>query len=536
MSRQRPFLFPAQQPHQGARVARVFHMAFYSILFTETADSVRSETPAAPDFFADLNLDQVIGAITAGKQEYNLKPIFHNSLNDIDTIQYRQEVMRDLENTTLLENIRTFAERMRVMRRYIALAGRLEYKYHIEGWFLEGVEMYCEAVSGLVHDLSLADLKSRGLLGFRGYMLSYASSSGFASLLAETNRLRGDLATVTYCVLIKGNWVKVRKYESEIDYSVDVEATFEKFKQGAVKDYSVVLSLGSGMNHVEAQILDWVAQLYPNIFLSLDNYSAHNGNFLNETIRVFDRDIQFYVAYLEYVENIKQAGLKFCYPQISNISKEVYDYAGFDLALAKKLVSGHAPVVCNDFHLKDQERICVVSGPNQGGKTTFARTFGQLHYLASIGCSVPGREAQLFLFDRLFTHFEKEEDIKNLRGKLQDDLLRIHAVLNQATTDSLIIMNEIFTSTTLQDAVFLGKEVLDKIILLDLLCVCVTFVDELASLSEKTVSMVSTVDPENPALRTYKIVRRPADGLAYALSIAEKHRVTYADITERIKS
>jgi hypothetical protein len=511
-------------------------VTFHSILFERTEDSTKKETPEEPVFFVDLNLDQIIDAITAGRQEYNLKPFFNTPLNDTDAIKYRQEIAQDLENEILLGNIKSFALKMGTMRRYLALVDELYYKYHKEGWFLEAVEIYCEAVTCLVHDLNLADLESRGLLAFREYMTNYANSGGFTSLQAETKRLKADLSTVDYCVLIKGNCVKVRKYASEIDYSVDVEETFAKFKQGAVKDYTAKLSIGLGMNHVEAAILDLVARLHPDIFLNLDNYYAKNRNYLDETVGIFDREIQFYVAYLEYVAKIKRAGLEFCYPQIATACKEVYDYEGFDIALAYKLITEKSSVVCNDFYLKDKERIFVVSGPNQGGKTTFARTFGQLHYLASIGCPVPGREAQLFLFDRLFTHFEREENIQNLRGKLQDDLVRIHHILNQATSNSVIIMNEILTSTTLKDAISLGKKVMERIVQLDLLCVWVTFVDELTSFSEKTVSMVSTVVPENPALRTYKIVRRPADGLAYAIAIAEKYRLTYDHLKERIKA
>lgn len=517
-------------------IERIARMSFQSILFHKADERIDGETPDAPDYFIDLNLDQVVDAITAHRQDYNLKPFFYTPLKEHDSIKYRQEVSKDLENGTLLESIKSFSQKMIVMRRYLNLIEKLYYKYHQEGWYLEAILVYCDAVSCLMKDLSQADLQSRGFVAFRDYLSAYTASDEFQTLLSETQKLKTDLSTVKYCVIINNSTVKVRKYNHESDYSLEVEQTFEKFKQGAVKDYRVKLTIASGMNHIEAQILDFVAKLYPEIFSDLDRYCLKNDSFLDETIRVFDREIQFYVAYQDYIQAIKNAGLKFCYPKITHQGKEIYNYEGYDVALAHKRIHENLPIVWNDFFLKDKERIIVVSGPNQGGKTTFARTFGQLHYLACLGLPVPGRRSQLFLFDRLFTHFEKEEDIKNLRGKLQDDLIRIYSILDQATPKSIVIMNEIFTSTTLQDAVFLSEKILERIIELDLLCVCVTFIDELASLSEKTISMVSTVVPENPAVRTYKIIRKPADGLAYAISIAEKYHLTYDNLLERIPS
>jgi len=511
-----------------------FPVPFRSILFDWPVDAAGIGQREETTVLADLNLDQVLASMTAGRGEYNLKPLFCSPLRDPEIVYYRQEILRDLETKPVSAAVIEFARRMRSMRERLAQAAKLRYRYEKERWFLEAAGIYCGAVRALAGDLARLDVKSRGLLAFRGYLADYASSGSIISLAAETQQLIDDLAAVKYSIHIKGSRVRVSTYDGEADYSAAVSRTFAKFKQGAVKDHLVRFRDGPDLNHIEARILGLVAQLNPGVFGALDDYCTRHRAYLDPVIAGFDREVQFYLAYLEHIEPFRRAGLSFCYPRVSAQDKDVRVSEAVDLALAGPLVPAGSAVISNDFQLSGPERILVVTGPNQGGKTTFARMFGQLHYLASLGFPVPAKKARLYLADRIFTHFEKEESIETLSGKLADDLTRVHAVLHDATSQSIVIMNESFTATTLDDAVFLGREVMRQIMTLDLLCVYVTFVDELASLGEATVSMVSTVDPANPAVRTFKILRRAADGLAYAAAIAEKYGLTYETVRSRV--
>jgi hypothetical protein len=507
---------------------------FESVLFERGGEVADIDEPQEPDFFVDLNLDQVLEALTAGREQYELDAFFFAPLHDVAGVRYRHEVLRDLEKPDVLASVTAFAEAMELMRRHLGQVEKLYYPLQKQAWFRDAIEIYCEAVRALAQDLPERGVTSRGLRGLGDYLAAYAASEAFASLAAETQNAKDALTRVRYALRINGAKVTVTSYEGEGDYGAEVEETFAKFKQGAVKSYLVKLPDYVEMNHVEAQILDGVAQLHPDAFAMLADYCTRHGEYVDAVVARFDREVQFYLAYLELIGRFRAAGLAFCYPHISARSKEIAAQDTFDIALANKLVPERETVVCNEFHLEEPERVFVVSGPNNGGKTTFARTFGQLHHLAGLGLLVPGSQARLFLPNRIFTHFEKEEDIETLRGKFEDELVRVHAILEQATADSVVVMNESFNSTTLNDALFVGTEVMQRILELGPLGVYVTFVDEIASLSEATVSMVSQIVPENPAERTFKVLRKPADGLAYAWAIAQKYGLTYDRLMERI--
>lgn len=509
-------------------------MPYQNILFFNSGAEIRENSCPIPDFFRDLNLDQIIDTITCGKAEYNLKPVFYTPLKDIESIKYRHEIMLDIENKTLAENIDLFAHKMRLVRRHFIQADKMDYKYQQSRWILDAASAYCDAVFSLRDALHNADLNSRGLAAFRDFLDAYLSDTEFTLLHNKAIKLQADLSEIKYCLLTDGRFVTVSKFDNEVDYSAEIIRLFESFSQGAVKDYREKLYTDSKMNYIEAGVLKFITKLFPDTFSALDRFSAEHSNFINAHIEAFDRDIQFYQAFLEYMEDFNKAGLQFCYPEVTDTHKEVCCYDGFDAALAYKLISTGSEVVRNDFYLKDNERIMVVTGPNQGGKTTFARTFGQLHYFASLGCKVPGKNARLFLPDMIFTHFERNENITDLRGKLQDDLIRLYEIHSRYTEKSIVIINEIFSSTTLQDAVLLSRKIMNAITKMDSLCVYVTFIDELASMNEKIASMVSATAPDNPSRRTYKILRKPADSLSYAVSLAEKYGLTYNQLKERI--
>ncbi|WP_162624442.1 DNA mismatch repair protein MutS [Acetobacterium sp. KB-1] len=516
-------------------------MEFKSILYQTGYE----EKPVIeePSYFKNLNLDQLIKAITLDKDDYDLKSFFYSPLKQMENIHFRQAVVTDLEKDDFFRSSSAFSEKIFTLNQQfdqcltsLNRSGDKHQDYLEKGRYLDIIETYCEEVKRYYECLTHSGLKALGFLSLGDFLGDYIHSNAFVNLSKTTSRLKDELFALDYCILIKGDTVKVKKYEGEPDHSSEVIQLLERFnpKRQSTKQED---KLHEGLaTHVENNILNLAAKLYPQSFGQLDDYCLNHHSFMNPTILIFSRELQFYIAYFDYIKAIKKMGLSFSLPEITNSKTDLYNDDGFDLALADKLIKTPENMVCNSFYLKNNERIILISGPNQGGKTTFSRHFGQIHHLGCLGLPIQGSRSRIFHFDQIFTHFEQEENINSLQGKLSDDLIRMKAIFDAATPNSLVIINEILSSTTLNDAILIGTNFITMLADLDLICVFVTFITELASCHEKIVSMVSMVSEVDASERTYTLIRKEPDGLAYANHIVQRYHLDYFSINERISS
>lgn len=480
----------------------------------------------------DLALDQVIARLELGRADYNLREQYVRLLGSETEVGFRQDVFRDLDGTPVRAVLTTFWQRMVDLRRTLP-GERRRYQIERDRWFLEGAATYVDAVRQLAAGLDDAPLCSAGLRGVRDFLHHYVTSSRFRGLADGAAHLLRALDGVRYRLRIDAGLVEVSHVrDDEPDYVQDVTATFERFRQDPVTSYKQTLPSAGGMDHVQAAIATFVSRLYPDVFNDLHSYAVRHADLIHPQVTQLEHDAQFYLAYLDLMDDVRSCGVGFCYPTMDPAGRlEIGE--GLDLALALSLYpTGRVPVP-NTCVLSVEERVVVVTGPNQGGKTTFARTIGQIQVLAALGLPVPAVAVRTPLIDGVWTLFEKGENVYDLRGHLYDDLVRVREMTDNAGKRGLVVLNELFSSTALEDAVFLGTKVIEEVLRRGPRCVYVTFLDELSRLPG-TVSFVAEVDRRDPTKRTFHVVPRPADGLAFAQALADRYGLSQDALERRL--
>jgi hypothetical protein len=456
-------------------------------------------------------------------------------MRDPDAVAFRHEVFRDLEVPRLREAMADFAQQMRVVRDQLRHAGTIVHPLERQRWQLEAANDYQHAVVAAADTLEVALPTSRGLDGFRDGLREYVGTDGFTTLVADTTRMLAELDGVTYRMRIGENRVTVARPNGETDYGAEVVATFARFRRSAVPTpLRVDVFRTNDLNPVEVGILERVARLNPDVFQALDAFTLRHGSFLDPDIANVAGEMPFYLGWLDLIRPLQDAGLPFCYPDVSTSDVGFAATGLFDLALALRRVPPGDGIVGNDLALSGDERLVVITGPNQSGKTSFARALGQLHHLAAIGVPVPGSAARVGLGDAVHTLFARAEDPTDLTGRLEAELTRARVIVDALQPGSVVIMNESFASTTTDDALALNRALIREMTERGATTVVVTFLGELAGDDPSTASLTGVMDPHDPGRPTYRLERRPPDPIAHARAIADAHALGYDAVRDRV--
>ncbi len=169
-------------------------------------------------------------------------------------------------------------------------------------------------------------------------------------------------------------------------------------------------------------------------------------------------ELEVYAALAETIGRLRRDGLPVCFAEYGEgcVARELYDPV---LALGRRGVD----VRTNDVELFRRANAVVLTGPNDGGKTTFLRAVGLAHLLAEAGFFVPAASAVITPGITLSSHFAGGERQGLEAGRFAGEAADVGELLESCNAESLVLLNETFSSTGVSDALELARDTLTVI-------------------------------------------------------------------------
>ncbi len=272
-------------------------------------------------------------------------------------------------------------------------------------------------------------------------------------------------------------------------------------------------------------------------------------------------EVYYYIGGCRLASKLQKSGLPICFPEPAPKDERIFQVKDmYDASFALRIMSDiglkdlENVVVCNDAEMSDRAgRIFILTGANQGGKTTFTRGIGICQLLFQAGFPIPGTSGRISPVDNIYTHFPELEKNSISEGRLGEECIRLETILPRLTKYSMILMNESLSSTSHQECLFIAEEIMKYLRRVGARCVFATHIHELAenipelnkepALSD-LVSMVAGVDEGTDmevlteegrkkyqgSKRTYKILPLPPQGKSFALDIAKTYGISFEQL------
>jgi DNA mismatch repair ATPase MutS len=136
-------------------------------------------------------------------------------------------------------------------------------------------------------------------------------------------------------------------------------------------------------------------------------------------------------------------------------------------------------VIGNDINA-DNKDLVIITGANQGGKTTFLRSIGLAQLMMQCGMFVPAESFSANVCNGLSTHFKREEDVTMKSGKLDEELKRMSEIADHLTSNSMLLFNESFAATNEREGSEIARQITSALLEKDIKVFFVTHQYEFA--------------------------------------------------------
>lgn len=500
------------------------------------------ESPGMPDFFIDLNLNQIVRELQNNVDDYDIRKMYYKLPENYETVCYRQAIYREIRGKHLEKPLDVFSQKMRETRRYKELHTKAENKQQYQMYWFNVVSEFTDGVDLLRETLAGAKPDAKGLADLLGYVEEICGKKLWEECRKDKEKIKGMLSSLRFELSIDGTNLRVRTQQREQYYFDHLKKLFpEKFSDcvnsdGIPQDYLIASPFltNEQLGFLESEIVRMYRKRRPDFFKELEKFYKKYEHILEESMYRVEEEVQYYLAYSMFQKDMELRGCVFCEPKVQEGGSAFVAHEVYDLALARKNRFADLEVVSNSVQYREGERFFVVTGPNQGGKTTFARSLGQLVYFAMMGLMAPAESAVLPFFENLLTHFSVEESLESGRGKLKEELVRLEPMMREESGNRFVILNELFTTAATYDAFVMGQRVIRHFADLGCLGVYVTHIAELAKAGDDVASLVALADEKDHKKRTFRVERREAEGIGYAGDIVDKHHLGYEELCKRL--
>lgn len=484
-----------------------------------------------PALTQDLELNILFNAMALGDKfllEVVKKAILSGLNNEPNTILYRQDILKDcLKNPSIIRNIYGIAVE--------AIESKNKSWWGISSSYpslvlSESVRLLQKFVDQLKNLRNIADehagkFESEGFTALFAMLKKELNDEYFTSIQNHLRLLQFRNGVLMSAELGKGNegtnYILRKPKEKKRNWMKWVFAQKPPVYTFHIDPRDI--AGGHALEELSNRGINLVA-----------NAVAQSTDHLLSFFTMLQTELAFYVGCLNLYEQLVQMGepVSFPLPMPTNERRHLFNGL-YDICLALTMKQR---VVGNDVDA-DNKDLAIITGANQGGKSTFLRSIGLAQLMMQCGIFVPAESFSANVCNGLFTHFKREEDVTMKSGKLDEELSRMSEIADHLTSNPMLLFNESFAATNEREGSEIARQVTSALLEKGIKVFFVTHQYEFAHrFHEQKMENAIFLRAERQAdgTRTFKLV----EGEPYQTSYGEDlyNRIFGTKVIEPLKS